>query len=133
MRVFYPRETPTPGGGVTRTVAAEGVFKGLVSPLRLAIRLRVVPRSETDRGPNSPAKGLPHLGSELGPTVRNNVLRDSMQPDNMHGKEIGHLRCRWKLGKRDVVDRLGKTVHDGEDGITSVGRRESRDEVHTDV
>ena len=46
--------------------------------LCLPIGLGVVPRGEANRGPNPLTEGLPHLRRELGATVRDNVLGDTV-------------------------------------------------------
>ena len=70
----------------------KGVFQRLVGTFSLSIRLGVVSRCETDRGPNSLTESLPHFRSELGTTVRYNVSRDAMQSNYMLGEEVCHLR-----------------------------------------
>ena len=98
MGVLNPCKQVTPSGRVTSSDTPQGCLKALIGPFSLPIRLGMVARRETDRGPNPLAEGLPHPGSELGSTVRDDVLRD---PCN---------RTTW------VVRRLAFSAEDGSFG-----------------
>ena len=76
--VFHPRQVAAPMRCVLLAEAPKSVLQGLVGTFSLAVGLRVVPGGQADRGPNPSAKGLPHLGRELGTTVRDDVHRNTM-------------------------------------------------------
>ena len=107
----------------------KSILHGLIGAFCLTIGLWVITGRETDRGPNSFAKGLPHLGSELGATVGNNVLWDAMEPDDVDHQEIGRFGCGREFGEGNVVDCFGKTVDQGQDGVVALGLGETGNKV----
>ena len=84
-----------PGGRVAGGHASQHSLQCLVSPLHLPVGLGVVPRGQTGCGPNPATKGLPHLGCELGSTVRDNVLGDTVKPDHLGDEEV----CSFSRGR----------------------------------
>ena len=133
MRVFDPRQAATPRRRVLVAVAPQSIFQGLVGAFCLAVRLRMIPRGEADRGPNPLAKSLPHLGCELGTPVRNDVHWNPVETDNVTGEQITHLCSGRKLGQRNIVHRLGEAIHYGQDGVVTVGAGKSGYKIHGDV
>ena len=122
-----------PGGRVTGSHASQSSLQRLVRPLRLPVGLGVVPRGQTDRGPNPATKGLPHPRRELGPTVRDNVLGNTVKPDHLGDKKGRRLSRGREFREGGEVNHLGETVDHGQDGVVALGHRETCDEVQGNV
>ena len=93
----------------------------------------MVPRGQTNRGPNPVTEGLPYPRRELGSTVGDDVHRDTMQSDHMGHKEIRSLGRGREFGKGGKMNHLGEPVDHGQDGSVALGHRETCDEVQGDV
>lgn len=51
------------------------------------------------------------MGNDLGPPVRDHILRKTRNPEDMVNDHLGHLLSRVKFGKRDKVNHLRKMIH----------------------
>ena len=118
-----------PGGRVAGGHASQRSLQRLVGPLRLPVGLRVIPRGQTDRGPNPATKGLPYPRRELGPTVRDNVLGYPVQSDHLGDEEVRSLGRGREFREGSEVNHLGESVDHGQDGGVALGRREAGDEI----
>lgn len=83
----------------------------LVAMFGLAIRLGMVPWSETGRDPESDAERLPDLRDELRSFVRYSICRDAMDPKNLQDQEMvqkGPFTPEWRevyTGKQSGMSR----------------------------
>lgn len=62
-------------------------------------------------GPNSLTEGLPETGGKLGPSVRDDVYRKSVQLKNMVHQQVRCLLGRWEFGENNKMNHLGEAVH----------------------
>ena len=119
--VLDPGQTLASGGGVTGGYAPQRSLQSLISPLRLPVGLGVVPRGQTNCGPNPATEGLPDLGRELGPTVRDNVHGDAMKPDHVGHEEVRGLSRGREFREGGEVNHLGEPIDHGQDGGVALG------------
>ena len=99
-----------PGGRVTGGHAPQSSLQRLISPLRLPLGLGVVPGGQTDRGLNPATKGLPHPRRELGPTVQDNVLGNTVKPEHVGKEKVRRLHRGREFREGSEVHHLGKPV-----------------------
>lgn len=100
----------------------EGSLKLLVRSLGLTIALRMKPGRETDFGAQGRAEFPPNPGGELWTPIRNHIVRDPVELEDVSGDESSCLQGRRQLRKGDEVNCFGKAVNNGEySGVTCQG------------
>ena len=106
---------------------------GLVHRLRLAIRLRMEGRAETQLDARLTEEVPPHPTSENRVAVADDGLRKSVEPNNVVEEGAGVGRGGVRLPQRDEVRVLGEPVHDGEDDALAVHLGQGLDEVDGNI
>ena len=122
-----------PGGGVAGGHASQRSLQRLISPLHLSVGLGMVPRGQTNLGPNSTTEGLPDPGRELGSTVGDDVQGDAMKSNHMGHEEVRGLSCGREFREGGEVNHLGEPIDHGQDGGVALGRGETRNEIQGHV
>lgn len=75
----------------------------------------MIPRWEIHRGAHT--ERSPHLGCELRSLVRHNILRRSVETENMWDQTIPSLQCcGGGVLERNAVDDLGESINHGDIG-----------------
>ena len=83
--------------------------------------------------PNALAEGSPDPGSELGSTVRDDVLRDTVQPDHVLDQQVRRLSRGKEFGQGDEVHHLREPVDQGQDGVVAPGGRKASDQIEGNI
>jgi hypothetical protein len=75
---------------------------------------------------------FPEACNELGPSIRNDGLGDTMQPNNLIKIDFGILLSRVSGMHRKKISRFSKSINNYPYGVMFLGRvRKTDNEIHT--
>ncbi len=114
--VLCPQEEATPVLLIMMTIGTQKSCKLLVQSLYLTIRLWVVSRGETDVNVEVLAECGPNSGSELRATIRDNVLRESVETETCSTSISAVSRAVGSLFMGYEMACLGETINYHQDG-----------------
>ena len=86
-----------------------------------------------DRDPQSFHEGLPDTGGELRTTVRHDVLRDPVVPEDVREESLRGLQDRREARQKNQMTGFGKPVHNDQDGGVPLQGAKVCDKVHREM
>ena len=101
---------------------SQKLLNGTMLPLSLPIPLGVVGSGSTYLASEEGPQFFPKEGGEPGVSIVNDRAGDSIVPNNMVEKQLGHLRgteLGCTHGTRDEFGQLGQTINASIDSIVS--------------
>jgi hypothetical protein len=94
----------------------------------------MIRRTSNEFGSKSILQLFPEACNELGPSIRNDGLRDTMQSNNLIKIDFGILLSRISGMHGKKMSSLSKSINDYPYGVMFLGRvRKTDNEIHTNV
>ena len=103
-----------------------------MSALCLAIRLRVMSCGEQCASPHQLPQGSPQVTGEPWVSIMYQRLWHSKLADYVVKQKLSYLPCTKQATThvtRHQLHQLGQSVHNGQDGVESLGLRQVSDEI----
>jgi hypothetical protein len=130
VRVLSEQQTFVPFVWIVQYTSSEHIVKNLIHPLYLTIGLGMISQAMDQTHPQGNMQLLSEASDKLGPSVRNDGIRHTMQAQDARNIQFSHVEGVH----RNEMSRLSKPIDDYQNGVKlAVGERQTHNEIHTDV